>query len=47
MGGAASIQIYYKNVNGTVIDTGILSLPSTIAAAEIKHSIRPAALQKN
>ncbi|GAA4100046.1 DUF4270 family protein [Mucilaginibacter panaciglaebae] len=34
---AAAIQIYYRNTNGTVIDTGILTLPSTMHAAEIKH----------
>ncbi|MES2807432.1 MAG: DUF4270 family protein [Bacteroidota bacterium] len=41
MGSEASVQIYYKNVNGTVIDTGVLVLPSTIAAAEIKHAHSP------
>jgi hypothetical protein len=44
MGSAASVQIYYKNVNGTVIDTGILTLPSSVAAAEIKHT-RSAAVE--
>jgi hypothetical protein len=38
MGAAASLQIYYKNVNGTVIDTGVLILPSSLSAAEIKHT---------
>jgi hypothetical protein len=38
MAGAASVQIYYKNVNGTVIDTGVLTLPSNLSAAEIKHT---------
>ena len=38
MGGSASLQIYYKNVNGTVIDTGVLVLPSSLSAAEIKHT---------
>lgn len=35
---AAAIQIYYRNTNGTVIDTGILTLPSIMHAAEIKHN---------
>ena len=35
---AAAIQIYYRNTNGTVIDTGIISLPSTVHAAEIRHT---------
>jgi hypothetical protein len=38
MPGAASVQIYYKNVNGTVIDTGVLVLPSNLSAAEIRHT---------
>jgi hypothetical protein len=38
MGSQTSVQIYYKNTNGTVIDTGVLVLPSTVSAAEIKHT---------
>jgi hypothetical protein len=35
---AASVQVYYRNTNGTVIDTGVLVLPSSLHAAEIKHT---------
>lgn len=35
---AASIQVYYRNTNGTVIDTGIISFGSTLHAAEIRHT---------
>ncbi|MES2429195.1 MAG: DUF4270 family protein [Bacteroidota bacterium] len=35
---AASIQVYFRNTNGTVIDTNVLVLPSTLHAAEIKHT---------
>jgi hypothetical protein len=35
---AASVQVYYRNVNGSVIDTGVLVLPSSLHAAEIKHA---------
>ncbi|MES2377052.1 MAG: DUF4270 family protein [Bacteroidota bacterium] len=41
---AASIQIFYRNNNGTVIDTGVLALPSNTHAVEIKHT-RSAAVQ--
>lgn len=34
---SAAIQIYYRNTNGTVIDTTVLTLPSTMHAAEVKH----------
>ncbi len=39
---AAAVQIYYKNNAGTAIDTVVLSLPSTLHAAEIKHTYSPA-----
>ncbi len=44
---AASIQIYYKHNDGSVIDTGVLVLPSVTHAIEVKHPFisRPAALQ--
>ncbi|MDB5031587.1 DUF4270 domain-containing protein [Mucilaginibacter sp.] len=35
---AAAIQIYYKNFDGTAIDTASVSLPSVLHAAEIKHT---------
>ncbi|MDB5116958.1 MAG: hypothetical protein JWQ79_2450 [Mucilaginibacter sp.] len=35
---AAAVQIYYKNNDGTVIDTAVVSLSSTLHAAEIKHT---------
>ncbi|MCC8424492.1 DUF4270 family protein [Mucilaginibacter sp. UR6-11] len=35
---AAAVQIYYRNTNGSVIDTGVLVLPSRLHAAEIKHT---------
>ncbi|MDB4924511.1 DUF4270 family protein [Mucilaginibacter sp.] len=35
---AARIQIYYKNYDGTAIDTASVSLPSILHAAEIKHT---------
>jgi hypothetical protein len=35
---AAAIQIYYKNYDGTTVDTAIVSLPSTLHASEIKHT---------
>ena len=35
---AASIQVYYRNTNGTVVDTAVLVLPSNLHAAEIKHT---------
>ncbi|MFD2872722.1 DUF4270 family protein [Mucilaginibacter ximonensis] len=35
---AAAIQVYYRNTNGTVIDTGIISIPSFLHAAEIRHT---------
>jgi hypothetical protein len=41
---AASVQIYYKHSDGTVIDTGILVLPSVTHAIEVKHT-RSAAVQ--
>lgn len=34
---SAAIQVYYRNTNGTVIDTGVLTLPSSLHAAEIRH----------
>jgi hypothetical protein len=44
---AASVQIYYKHNDGSVIDTGVLVLPSITHAIEVKHplSSRPAAVQ--
>ncbi|NNU33537.1 DUF4270 family protein [Mucilaginibacter sp. S1162] len=41
---AASVQIYYKHSDGTVIDTGVLVLPSVTHAIEVKHT-RSAAVQ--
>jgi hypothetical protein len=41
---AAAIQIYYKHNDGSVIDTGVLVLPSQTHAVEIKHT-RSAAVQ--
>lgn len=41
---AASVQIYYKHNDGSVIDTGILVLPSVTHAIEVKHT-RSAAVQ--
>jgi len=35
---AAAIQIYYRNTNGTVIDTGIMTLPSYMHAAYINQN---------
>jgi len=34
----AGVQVYYRNVNGSVIDTGILTLPSNLHAAFINHT---------
>jgi len=33
----ANVQVYYRNANGSVIDTGVLVLPSNLHAAAIKH----------
>jgi hypothetical protein len=41
---AASVQIYYKRNDGSVIDTGVLVLPSVTHAIEVKHT-RSAAVQ--
>ncbi|HTH83547.1 MAG TPA: DUF4270 family protein [Mucilaginibacter sp.] len=35
---AAAIQIYFRNYDGTAIDTAVISLPSTLHASEIKHT---------
>jgi hypothetical protein len=34
----AAVQVYYRNQNGSVIDTGVLTLPSVLHAAEIRHT---------
>ncbi|HWZ35385.1 MAG TPA: DUF4270 family protein, partial [Mucilaginibacter sp.] len=42
---AAAVQIYYRNNNGTAIDTGVLQLPSILHAAQITHSYAGTAVQ--
>ncbi|HEY0243961.1 MAG TPA: DUF4270 domain-containing protein [Mucilaginibacter sp.] len=39
-----NINIYYKAVSGSTIDTAMISLPTTLHAAQIKHTY-PAAIQ--
>jgi hypothetical protein len=34
---STSVDVYYKAVNGSTIDTAVVQLPSTLHAAEVKH----------
>jgi len=38
MDSTANINVYYKTINGTTVDTSSVSLPSAIHAAQIKHT---------
>jgi hypothetical protein len=37
-----SLQVYYRAINGTTIDTGVVDMPMTSSAAAITHTYTPA-----